>query len=54
MKIRKLKNEFNSTQREKTYSGHFPAGLTLANGLIIEVEGPIIDSVLIADEVEEE
>jgi hypothetical protein len=31
-----------------------PAGLTLANGLNIEAEGPIIGGTLIADEVEEE
>jgi hypothetical protein len=51
-----IANDFSlGSQRVNASTAQFsPAGLMLANGLIIEVEGPIIDSVLIADEVEEE
>jgi hypothetical protein len=46
---------FIQSQRVNASTAQFsPAGLTLADDLIIEVEGPIIDSVLIADEVEKE
>jgi hypothetical protein len=49
-------NDFSlGSQRVNASTAQFsPAGLTLANGLDIEVEGQIIGSVLIADEVEEE
>ena len=50
-----IANDFSlGSQRVNASTAQFSPGLTLANDLIIEVEGQIIDSVLIADEVEEE
>ena len=50
-----IANDFSlGSQRVNASTAQFSPGLTLANDLIIEVEGPIIDSVLIADKVEEE
>ncbi|MCP4334537.1 MAG: hypothetical protein GY785_17930 [Gammaproteobacteria bacterium] len=46
---------FVGSQRVNANGAQFsPAGLTLVDGLNIEVEGPIIGGILIADEVEEE
>jgi len=51
-----IANDFSiGSQRVNASTAQFsPVGLTLVDGLNIEAEGPIIDGILIADEVEEE